>query len=487
MFGWQDGGQETRRLAARDFLDGLAQNLRYGARAAFFAAPRADGPAVSWTQLAALIGLSVILLLAEQVIEVGLRGRFVAGGLPYALFSVPLVLLASWAVTSLGRRADQTLALMIVTSSAALWIGALGWLLEWSVDGSRGIWMAWLRWGLYYLPPCWLALVAAVAGARMIDLPLRWRGVAVIIALAVIAVPMSTIWIDRRLWAEPYDENTAESGAAYNALARENAFYQQPKLLERELAGVLPRFAGHPNLFLISVAGYANQDVFMREAKSVDDLFAERFGTRGHSIRLINNRKTVLEAPIASRTALAESLKRVGGVMNRDDDVLFLFLTSHGSRDQKFSMQFYPLKLADLTPPDLRRMLDDAGIRHRVVVVSSCYSGGFVDALKNDDTLVITASAPDRNSFGCSNEADFTYFGKAYFDEALRTTDSFIEAFDIAAPNIAAREKKEDFEPSNPQIFVGSRIAATLEGVRRGVRREANGETTPDPVEVRTK
>jgi hypothetical protein len=487
MFGWQDGGQEARRSAARDFLDGLARNLRYGARATFFAAPRADGPAVSWTQLAAFVGLSVVLLLAEQMIQAGLRGRFVAGGLPYALFSVPLVLLASWAVTSLGRRADQTLALMIVTLSAAVWIGALVWLLEWSVDGSRGIWTAWLRWGLYYLPPVWVALVAAVAGARMIELPLRRRGVAVVIALAVIAVPMSTIWIDRRLWAEPYDENTAESGAGYNALAREDAFYLQPKLLERELAGVVPRFPGHPNLFLVSVAGYANQDVFMREVKSVDALFAERYGTRGHSIRLINNRKTVLEAPIASRTALAESLQRVGAVMNRDEDVLFLFLTSHASRDQKFSMQFYPLQLTDLTPPDLRRMLDDAGIRNRVVVVSSCYSGGFVDALKNDDTLIITASAPDRNSFGCSNEADFTYFGKAYFDQALRATDSFIEAFNIAAPNIAAREKKEDYEPSNPQIFVGSHIGATLEALRRGWRGETNGESAPDLGKARTK
>ena len=65
--------------------------------------------------------------------------------------------------------------------------------------------------------------------------------------------------------------------------------------------------------------------------------------------------------------------------------------------------------------------------------------------------MVITASAQDRNSFGCSNEAQFTYFGKAYFDEALRTTDSFSEAYDRALPVIAEREKKEDYPPSMPQ------------------------------------
>jgi len=479
MFERQDEEQESRRSGAREFLRGMAQNLRSGGRATVFADPRADGLAVSWSQLAVLIGLSVGLLLVEQVAHVGLHGRFVASGLPYALFAVPLVLLASWAVASLGGRPDQTLAIMIVSLSAALWISTFAWVLDRLAYYPRGAATAWLRWGLYYLPPCWLALAAGVTGARMIDLQMRWRGVAVAIALAVIAVPMSTIWIDRRLWVEPYDENAAEARAAYNAVAREDAFYEQPKLLERDLAGLLPRFAGHPNMFLISVAGYADQDVFMREAKSVDELFAERFGTRGHSIRLVNNRKTVLDTPIASRTALAESLRRVSAAMNRDEDVLFLFLTSHGTRDRKFSMQFHPLQLADLTPPDLRRMLDDVGIRHRVVVVSSCYSGGFIDALKDDDTLVITASAPDRNSFGCSNEADFTYFGKAYFDEALRTTDSFIEAFSIAAPIIAAREQKEDFEPSNPQIFVGSRIAATLEALRRGMRTETDGASTP--------
>ena len=158
---------------------------------------------------------------------------------------------------------------------------------------------------------------------------------------------------------------------------------------------------------------------------------------------------TVRETPIATRTALAQTLKRVGSLMKQDEDVLFLFLTSHGSKDGRFSLSFPPLRLNDLTPTELKAMLDEAGIRNRVIVVSSCYSGAFIEALRDDDTMIMTASARDRNSFGCSNEADFTYFGKAYFDEALRATDSFSEAFDRALPVIAEREKKEDYEPSD--------------------------------------
>jgi len=99
--------------------------------------------------------------------------------------------------------------------------------------------------------------------------------------------------------------------------------------------------------------------------------------------------------------------------------------------------------------------------------VSACYSGGFIDALRDDHTLVITASAADRNSFGCSNDADFTYFGKAYFNDALQQTYSFEEAFRSALPLIAAREKENGYDASDPRIAMGSAIAPLLQNYAR--------------------
>jgi len=156
-------------------------------------------------------------------------------------------------------------------------------------------------------------------------------------------------------------------------------------------------------------------------------------------------------------------LKRVAEVMDRDEDILFLFITSHGSKEQGTTFQFSPMSFDPLDPKRLKRLLDQFGFKRRVVVVSSCYSGSFVDALMDDGTLVISASAPDKNSFGCSNDADFTYFGKAYFDEALRRTYSFSEAFDMARPVIAERERKENYVPSDPRMFVGEGIKGALE------------------------
>jgi hypothetical protein len=216
------------------------------------------------------------------------------------------------------------------------------------------------------------------------------------------------------------------------------------------------------DVYFVGVGGYASQDVFLREVRSAERLFEERFDAAGRTVTLINNPKTAAEVPLASVTALERALDRVGAVMDRNEDVLFLFLTSHGSRDHRFSLESWPLRLNQLDPARLKSLLDASGIKWKVVVVSACYSGGFADSLKDETTLVITAAAHDRNSFGCSNEADFTYFGKAYFDEALRQTHSFVEAFERAAAAIEKRETAEQKTPSLPQIRAGAAIVEHL-------------------------
>ena len=108
-------------------------------------------------------------------------------------------------------------------------------------------------------------------------------------------------------------------------------------------------------------------------------------------------------------------------------------------------------------------MLDKAGITWRVLVVSASYSGSMIDTLADDHTLVITAAAADKTSFGCSDENDWTYFGDAYINTALRDDRSFIAAFERARSIIEAREQEERLTPSAPQIYVGAAIGAKLE------------------------
>ena len=153
--------------------------------------------------------------------------------------------------------------------------------------------------------------------------------------------------------------------------------------------------------------------------------------------------------------------------MDTQHDVLVLYVTTHGSRNAVLATDLPPLTLYNIDPPSLKALLDEAGIRNRVLIISACYSGAFIAPLRSPDTLIMTASVADRPSFGCGAESEFTYFGDAIFNQALRRTLSFEEGFALALPAIQQREAAEGFESSRPQIAVGEAIRERLGGVEK--------------------
>lgn len=242
---------------------------------------------------------------------------------------------------------------------------------------------------------------------------------------------------------------------------------RQPKLLERALAGLQASAAGQPpHLFFVAFAGYGPQAVFKREALAVRDLFDARFGTRGRSLVLINNASTLDDIALASPANLDHALQRIGTVMNRDQDMLFLFLTSHGQKDL-FAVEMPGFELADLTPASLKSMLDRSGIRNRVVVVSACHSGSFIPALADPNTLVVAAAHAERTSFGCDDTREWTYFGDAFFNRSLRRERSIERAFDHAKVLIARWEAEQRLERSLPQIAGGAALRQRLDALTR--------------------
>lgn len=246
---------------------------------------------------------------------------------------------------------------------------------------------------------------------------------------------------------------------------QEETYYKQFSYLNELDRQILPERPGITDLYFIGFGSYASEDVFMKEVDYAKNLFDERFDTKGRSVGLINNYKTIDTNPIASRSNLAQVLGKIGRKMNVDEDVLFLYLTSHGSKTHHLSVEFRPLMLNSITPQDIKNSLDDARIKWRVLLVSACYSGGFIEPLKNEYTLVMTASAADRTSFGCGSKSEFTYFGKAVFDEQLRKNYNFISAFENALTSIQSREETEKQKSSRPQLYVGERIRNKLEAL----------------------
>ena len=150
-------------------------------------------------------------------------------------------------------------------------------------------------------------------------------------------------------------------------------------------------------------------------------------------------------------------------------DRLVIYLTSHGASDFKLAASHGPLQVDTVSPGELRIALDEAGVRHRVIAISACYSGGWVGPLGSNTTLVMTAADATHTSYGCGRKSELTFFGRAMFAEQLRKTHSFEQAFAAAVPVIKQREidagKPDGF--SNPQIEVGEGIRPVLKALEQ--------------------
>ena len=248
----------------------------------------------------------------------------------------------------------------------------------------------------------------------------------------------------------------------------EAVMYAQRNLVETALSKLQPSRKGTSELFVLAVAGDGGENTFLNEAVYAQALFERRFGAVKHTQILVNHPRTTAHYPLASLTNLRATLKGMAQKMDLDEDILFLFLTSHGSKTHEFALRLAPLPLNQITPATLARALAQAGIRRRVVLVSACYSGGYLDALAGPQTVVMTSARSDRTSFGCGGDFETTYFGRAYLLEALNQHKDLLKAFQSAEKSVSEREIKEGQLASFPQVRVGEQSLAMLAQWKRG-------------------
>lgn len=236
------------------------------------------------------------------------------------------------------------------------------------------------------------------------------------------------------------------------------------RLLDEAFGRLAPQRPGVTDLYVVGFGGDSEEDVFRNEVDYLETLMTSRFQAGGRVVSLVNHTDSLFRKPrpLATLPNLRKALAGVAARMDRDEDVLMLFLTMHGTPTHELAVRMQSRYLALITPDDLRKALDDAGIRNRVVVISACYSGGFVPALSSPDALVLTASHRNRPSFGCGADSKATYFGRAWMIEALNETSDFAAAFELAKTRIASRERAQGFRPSRPQIAAGANIGARL-------------------------
>jgi hypothetical protein len=313
------------------------------------------------------------------------------------------------------------------------------------------------QWIDQYVPLIWWALVCGVVGHFVIGAGMRAAALGTLVGAALVAS-----WL--YLPAHYYFSTAQTPSSVYTQrFDAEKTMYAQTDLLAAQFAALQDQTAGQVDLYFLGLAGDSGETTFRNEITFAANLMTQRFNTPGKSIKLINHDSTVNAIPMANQTALERSLKALATHMNAEEDVLWIYLASHGSKDHRFIVSMPPYELHDIDPTSLRRALDASGIINRVVVVSSCYSGGFVDALKSATTLIMTAARADRTSFGCGVDSQYTYFGRAFLLEALNDDADFLQAFPRACERIKQREQSSGVLASEPQIWLGASIQARLQ------------------------
>jgi hypothetical protein len=290
--------------------------------------------------------------------------------------------------------------------------------------------------------------------------------------VAAIVVALGLLWLTDRLYVDPgvWLASTDEDDADYESSRgdAETLLFSQSARIDAAVDAVAPASDAAPAVFFVGFAGFAGQRVFAEEIKLAARVVGERYGSQQREVFLVNDRRSREAQPLASPTGLHYALRRLATKMNTERDILFLALSSHGSEDS-LSVSNGGLMLQDLTADDLASALEDSGIKWRVIVISACHAGSFINELRTPNTIVIAAAAADKTSFGCSDDRDLTYFGEAFYRDALPTAKSLRDAFGKAKSAIGAREKRENVTASSPQAFFSAEAERYLATYEQGM------------------
>jgi len=448
--------------------------LKLAARAAIWRTspdPRPVGLPSLLISITAVAALRVVL----QFVEAGPGGRFNAYGLNAVIAWLALegVLAALFVPAAARLTALSAVFGLLFFAELAAYAGKIAVTLLPAVVSSDAVLSSSSIAIFAVISVWWIGAVVVVLRSCT---QLRWfpafgRVVALWVALlAVTAIlPHAPVFVGRdfdprsaNLWellrtkmAAP----AANGGSAQSEAARFDEL--QHSLLQAEVAALVPPKQGAANVYAIGIAGWAGQDVFLKELDGGLAILDEILPIKGHTLRLVNQRETLESLPIANQRNFVAAAHAVGEVMNKNDDVLLLLMTSHGE-PSGFGLRLPNDAIVELKPTEVAATLNNEGIKNRIVIVSACFAGVFVPPLANDDTIVLTAADAKNTSFGCSPERDWTYFGDALFRQSMRPGRDFQHTFDNARTLIHGWELMDHATPSNPQGHFGPALVAKL-------------------------
>lgn len=234
--------------------------------------------------------------------------------------------------------------------------------------------------------------------------------------------------------------------------------------LATALGALQPQRKGLVDAYVVAVA-LDSDPVFGREAREAAKVLSRRYDAAGRTIVLAGSDGAAdTSFPRGSPDNIAASLARVAELADANEDVLILYATSHGAQlgavyndgDQGYGA---------MSPYRLWQMLSDLKLTNRMLLISACYSGVFVPLLASDTSIIVTTASSERSSFGCVADNDWTFFGDALINHALRKPQPLSVAVNEATNLIGRWEGDNKLLPSEPQASFGHGAARWLDAL----------------------
>lgn len=235
---------------------------------------------------------------------------------------------------------------------------------------------------------------------------------------------------------------------------------REQRRLQSALAMIQPQRPGVVDAYVVTIA-LDSDPVFAREAREAGEVLSRRYNADGRTIVLAGPDGRSAGLPKGSIRSLMVTLASIAETMDTSEDVLVLYTTSHGLR-QGLAYHYGDTGYGILSPHRMRDTLRELSINRRILILSACYSGVFVPFLASADSAVLTAARADRTSFGCVAENDWTFYGDALINNALRKPQDLASAAAEARSAIAGWERASRFTPSQPQVAIGASTSSWL-------------------------
>jgi len=434
----------------RAAVSALLANVRAGARLALFLRVSRQDFRIDALALVLLVVVSAAVDVGVERVLAGPDAFFDVAAVGGELASLAVLVLVGGVLGAALRDAALVLALPVVVLASMLPVqagtllplalGVLAEVPEWVEEGVQVALLAWY-------------LAVLVRAAFVALQPGPWRRLRALAGGALLAAPMflpGGLVPDSPWWASVEDYSALDGNPASEpVLARQRA-------LQDEALGALDdQVPGQTELYFVAFAPDGAGSVWRDRVEAARDAIDGRYGA-GRSLVYLNDEASLADTPAATVTHLREALEEIAAASDPEEDIAMVYVAGRSNPDGSLVARLPPLGLVPLSGPGLHHLLGEAGIRWRIVVLAVCNAQPFLDALADDDTLIVSASGADGVPAGCERGGEPTAFGDAFFGAAFTEARSITGAFEIAKAGLAGRG-------ATPVMHVGKAIAEQLE------------------------